>query len=132
MAYQAPNGNLSEILSELSDKVANSLESKYKCLSKENMCGGIEELNKKIEEENIVIKEKGAEICAEILTIAPKEVDSVDYKEEVKYLIVKMSKEDIESYDIHKYLPSIYTNKGKPTIKYLDKDVIVVKQAISR
>ena len=71
-------------------------------------------------------KEKVAKICDEMLEIAPIEVDSVEYKEIVKYLKVKMSKEDIKCHDINQYLPECYTNKGKPTIKYLNKDVIVV------
>ena len=41
---------------------------------------------------------------------------------------MKVDKKKISEYNLDKYLPRRYTSRGKPTIKYLDKDFIYIKQ----
>ena len=58
------------------------------------------------------------------LPISPHRTHTLNQKEICKYLRVKLSKRQAEDKGIDKFLPQRYTNRGKLSIKYLEKDKI--------
>ena len=94
LASQGPNGYLSEILSTLTEKVADSYNKDTECLSTEDMCAAIEKLNEvlAIEEDDgdceigsmdakalypsLKVKET-SKICYEMMKEAPIDIKSI-------------------------------------------------------
>ena len=67
-------------------------------------------------------------ILEEVIDDAPIKFEEVEYKEIGKYLIVKLTINQIKDHGIEKFLPQRYTNRGKPSVKYLEKDRIYTKK----
>ena len=74
MASESPNGHLSELLSNLTDKIADSLGAETECKSTEDMCAAIADLNNILKNENIEDIEIGSmDACSLYLSLKVEE-----------------------------------------------------------
>ena len=140
LARNTPNEVLSDIVSELLDKVSDAAESTTECLNTEELCFKVREVNKKLKDidEDIVLGSLDAKalypslrikesmkIVTEMVEESDIDLTSTDWKSMMNYLAVKKSEEELKECDLLKYTPKRHTNLGrKPTMKYLDSDTV--------
>ena len=132
------------VISDIAEKISDSFEANSECQNLEQMMRGIREANSEIKnldkDAKITIGSMDAvslypnlkleevlQICLEMVIKSKIKFASVNWKEISKYLRIKMTKEEVMKAGINQFLPVRYTSRGKPSIKYLEHDVIISK-----